>query len=282
MEKKFKSRGFTQAGTNHGSDERNNQDATASGSNERFEVIVLADGVSSCKKGGEGARITVETIKNYFLEMGESLMDMQDEERGEAISSAIRKKLNEQAVQDGINMDEYASTLAAILIDKKQKRVMHASVGDSLTLAVKDGSVYIVSMPADSRQGIPTTVIPDSRYFKTGVIEPRDGELVAESFLACSDGAWKELYRRNRLRSEVKEMILSRDYTGLSEYLKSRDTFDDCTFITLDTERELEKGEQTPLEAKRFEKAQLEDEARKISETEKAIDRVEAKNDLVE
>ena len=223
MEKKFKTSGFTQVGTNHGSDERNNQDATASGSNERFEVIVLADGVSSCKKGGEGARITAETIKNYFLEMGESLMDMQDEERGTTISSTIKNKLREQAAQDGINMDEYASTL-----------------------------------------------------------EPRDGELVAESFLACSDGAWKELYHRSRLKSEVKEMILGRDYTGLSEYLKSRNTFDDCTFITLDSEREVEKEEQTPLEAVRSEKAQLEDEARKISETEKAIDRVETKKDLSE
>lgn len=281
MEKKFKSSGFTQAGTNHGSDERNNQDATASGSNARFEVIVLADGVSSCKKGGEGARITAETIKNWFLDNGERLMDISDEERGSAISSVIASELGKQAQQDGLNIRDYASTLATILIDKKQKRMMYASVGDSLLLGVKDDKVSIVAMPADSRNGIPTTV-DSSKYIKTQVLEPENGELVADSFIACSDGAWRELYRRSRLRTEVKEMILKRDYRGLSEYLKSRNTFDDCTFITLDTERELEKGEQTPLEAKRTEKAQLEDEARKISETEKTIDRVETKKDLVE
>lgn len=166
----YKTSGFTQVGINHGSDERNNQDATASGSNEKFEVIVLADGVSSCEKGGEGAKITVETIKNYFLETGKSLMDI----RGETISSIIKNKLNEQAVHDGIDMDEYASTLAAILINKKQKRIMYSSVGDSLILGVRDENVYIISMPADSSYGIPTTIINDNKYFNTGIIEPRE------------------------------------------------------------------------------------------------------------
>ncbi len=281
MGKKFKSSGFTQAGTNHGSDERNNQDATASGSNARFEVIVLADGVSSCKKGGEGARITAETIKNWFLDMGERLMDISDEERKDVISSVMTSALEKQARQDGLDIKEYSSTLATILIDKKLKRTMYASVGDSLLLGIVGDKVSIVAMPADSRNGIPTTT-DQSKFIKTGVLEAKNGELVASSFIACSDGAWKELYRRNKLRSEVKEMILGRDYSDLSEYLKSRNTFDDCTFITLDTEREIEKGEQTPLEAKRSEKAQLEDEARKISKTEKAIDRIETKKDLLE
>ena len=284
MEKKYKTNGFSQVGTNHGSDEKNNQDATISGSNERFEVIALADGVSSCKKGGEGARITVECIKNYLLENGENLMNMPDEERNTEISEAIKSELMKQAEQDGLDMKEYASTLATILVDKKLSRIMSVSVGDSLIVGVKGNNVYIVTMPADSRQGIPTTVDTDfkNEFFKSNVIEAKDGELVADSFIAYSDGAWKELYHRGKLKSEIKEMILSKNYTGLSEYLKSRNTFDDCTFIALDIEKVIEKGELSALEVKKDEKLKLEDEARKISKIEKEIDKVESNKDFTE
>ena len=54
---------FTKTGKYHLSNEINNQDAYATGSNERFDAIVLADGVSSCKKGGQGAEIAVEVVK---------------------------------------------------------------------------------------------------------------------------------------------------------------------------------------------------------------------------
>lgn len=51
---------------------------------------------------------------------------------------------------------------------------MYSSVGDSLILGVRDENVYIISMPADSSYGIPTTIINDNKYFNTGIIEPRE------------------------------------------------------------------------------------------------------------
>ena len=242
MERKYKSNCFSQAGTYHGSDEKNNQDAMVSDSNERFAVIVLADGVSSCKKGGEGAKITVETVKELFLKHAERLFLMEDVSIKQVISSKIKDELKTQAEKDGIDYEEYASTLCAILVDKKQNKAMFTSIGDSLILGVKNQEVYIVTPPADSRNGIPTTVMTDLSYYKVGKLQPEKGELAVDSFIACSDGAWKELYRRGRLRPEVKEMIVKRDYKGVTEFLKDRHTADDCTFITLDSERVPEKG----------------------------------------
>lgn len=277
MNRKYKSSGFTQVGTNHRSDDKNNQDAIISGKNQRYDVIVLADGVSSCKKGGEGARITVEAVKNYFLKWGERLINMYAPEREISIHQNIQRYLQKQAEEDGVDIGEYASTLEAILVDKVSKKVMYASIGDGLILKTKNNKVAVVSMPTDSRNGTPTTV-DSSKYLETGVLEPVDGELAADSFMLCSDGAWKELYYRTNLRPEISEMILKRDYKGISEYLKGKKTFDDCSFITLDIEKVIEKGKQTPLESKKAEKLSLEEEARKISELEGEIDKVEQNN----
>ena len=237
---------FTQTGKYHLSNKIDNQDAFATGSNDRFDVVVLADGVSKCKNGGEGAELTVETLKRTLLHNGEVIMKADVHDATNAIMSVLLSALESKAKSNNEDVKEYASTLSAVLIDKKSKYIFSMNLGDSLILGVKGVDVSIIGKPADSTYGIPTTVSSCAESFvDSRKISSENAMYKYDSFVLCSDGAWKEFYNNEKMRNEVKNMIVKKDYHGLCVYLKGRETADDCTFLALDTERENEWDKDT-------------------------------------
>lgn len=232
---------FTKTGRYHLSNEINNQDAFSTGSNDRFDVVVLADGVSSCKKSGEGAEITVEAVKKIFLENGDIIIKSDVKESSAAVLSVLYNELEKKAKKDNEEVEEYASTLAAVLIDRKTKNTFAMNLGDSMIMGVKGVDIGIVGMPCDSSKGIPTTITNLSNHFTDSImINSKDGDYKYDTYILCSDGAWREMFHKGKLRNDVKEMILKRDFNRLRNFLKDKNTLDDCTFIALDTERENE------------------------------------------
>lgn len=232
---------FSKIGKYHLSNEIDNQDAFSTGSNDRFDAVVLADGVSSCKKGGEGAEITVETVKKIFLENGDIIMKSDIKESTWAVLSVLSKELEKRAAEDHEDVREYASTLAAVLIDRNTKTAFAMNLGDSMIMGIKGLDINIVGMPCDSKNGIPSTITKLSNHFTNAImLNSKDGAFKYDAFVLCSDGAWREMFHKGILRNNVKEMMIKRDFNGLRKYLKEKNTFDDCTFIALDTERENE------------------------------------------
>jgi len=97
-------------------------------------------------------------------------------------------------------------------------------------------------MPADSRNGIPTTVDFDAeKNARSMLIESVDGKPICDCFLLASDGAWQQLYYRGRLKPNIREMLINNDFDKFEEIFKGKDTADDCSYIILDSEEELEK-----------------------------------------
>ncbi|MCR5145778.1 MAG: protein phosphatase 2C domain-containing protein [Clostridia bacterium] len=232
---------FTKTGKYHLNNEIDNQDAYSTGSNDRFDVVVLADGVSRCERGGEGAEITVETIKKTMLDNGDVIMKADVDDGTNAIMSVLKSALESKARANNEDVKEYASTLSAVLIDRKNKNVFSMNLGDSLIFGIKGMDVAIVGKPADSTYGIPTTVtscaetIVDSRKLSS-----ENALFKYDSFVLCSDGAWREFFNHSKLRNDVKNMLIKKNYNGLRNFLKERDIQDDCSFVALDTERENE------------------------------------------
>ena len=98
-------------------------------------------------------------------------------------------------------------------------------------MAVCNGKCKVISMPADSSSGCCVTTTKGVEK-KASVSLCDLGPI--ESIVICSDGAWHEMYDKNRLKPEVARMLAVNEYDALSDYLNSRNCFDDYSFISLD------------------------------------------------
>ncbi len=221
---------FTVAGRHHNFDDHHNQDAIRYKQNRDYDVMVLADGVSSCCRAKEGAEITSNIIANFLLEHGGCFFSMTRQEVVDCILSQIRLALEHAARREGLAAEDYSSTLACILFDRRNERMLYCSIGDSLILAAKDDRCAVIAMPADSRDGCcVTTSAAAESMAAIGVVKTTE----LRSVMICSDGAWQLMYDRNRLQQPIRSLLLNQDYEQLKTVLMERERFDDCSFISM-------------------------------------------------
>lgn len=219
------------AGSNHNYENMKNQDAVLFRKKGEYCVIALADGVSSCKKAKIGAKITCRSVTDFLLEHAERLFCMNEKDTTSVLLSHVIYCLNERAKKDNSRIEEYSSTLACVLFDRSNERMLYFSIGDSLITAVKDNSCYIVAMPSDSRNGCCVTTANNAvSMAETGIIDTEN----LYSVMICSDGAWHLMYRRSRMQPMIREMILERRYNELKENLVNKERSDDCSFIIVE------------------------------------------------
>lgn len=224
-------REWSKAGAYHHNKSEENQDAVLYGANQRFSVIALADGVSSCREAKSGARIACEAVTELLLKKGGYFLEFEKEKRAEFAVSHILYKLKKKSQESGGSTEEYSSTIAGVLLDKKAEKLLILNLGDSLILTVKKGECLILSMPSDSASGCCVTTTENaSLMVRTDVIDAAG----LESILICSDGAWSHMFEKNVLRQEVKMAITGNDYDRLGRYLELQNGFDDYSFISID------------------------------------------------
>ena len=229
---------FSAAGKHHGYDDNNDQDALIFKENESFCVMVLADGVSTCEKAKRGADVTCNSTADFMLEHAYELFLTDKGEAADMLTMNILEKLSIEASADNRDIEEYSSTVAAILFDRINDRMFYFNIGDGLIIAVKNNKCCIVAMPMDSRNGcLVTTSFDAAAKAKTGIVDTTD----THSVMICSDGAWHLIYHRNRMLQSIKEMILSRDYDRLKETFLEKERYDDCSFIIMDKKDHLRR-----------------------------------------
>lgn len=237
---------FSKTGTYHKANGKENQDAVFSGENKRFAVIALADGVSECKEAKTGAEIAGKAITNLFLQKGEYFMEFEKEQTAKLVISHILYELRKKAESDAENTAAYSSTAASVLLDKKTKKMLFFSLGDSIIIAVKDKKCDILAKPSDSRWGcyVTTTEGAESAA-KTNVINASE----IDSVVICSDGAWKNMFDGNRLKNEVRTIIEDCEYDELKKFIQAQNGFDDSSFVSIDLRKihRRKKNERTKL-----------------------------------
>ena len=218
-------------GTKHSAANQENQDAICSGKTGQYTAISLADGVSTCEEAKVGAEIASQVINNLFLKKGKYFWGFDDAQIAELAISHILYELNQRAEADKKEVNEYSSTIASVLYDQKKKRLLYFSVGDSMILATGMGGCRVLAMPSNSMLGCCTTTTGHASAMATAKVINVD---FLESIIICSDGAWRQMYAKNRLKPEVAKLLFKRKFDGLRDYLISQNSVDDCSFISLD------------------------------------------------
>lgn len=220
-----------------------NQDYICSGGEGSFSVITLADGVSSCAKGGTGARISADTLTRILLKKGSLLQGFKEvqknkenpkykeKEIAEVVLAEIMFELEKIAAEDNVPVEEYSSTLAAVLHDRSTRKLLCISIGDSMIIGTSGEGCYVLTNPFESSAGCcVTTTEGAAAQAEVRIID--DSQF--DSVIIFSDGAWRQLFERNRLKKEITGMLTEGDYDELSAYLKKKDGNDDYSFISMD------------------------------------------------
>ncbi len=225
---------FSKPGAYHLSRGEENQDIICHDSNDRFTVITLADGVSTCQKARAGAEIAGRAITRLFLDNGAFFMQMQEDALVKHALKCVRYQLQAQAQADGVPVEEYASTLSSVLIDRGSKMLRCFHLGDGLILGLEHGSCRLLAAPSDSTGGCYVTTTEGV----AGKVVTRQMPWEAlQEIMLLSDGAWRLMYDKTRMLPEVERLLHSADYAGLQEYLSQSDSSDDCSFICLRLDR---------------------------------------------
>lgn len=220
---------FSRAGLWHTQTNIENQDAVTYAESDRFTVIALADGVSSCLKARAGAVIACKTASELLLEFAERFIFMDTHDAAKILLDKILQKLDNRAARDKTPVKEYSSTISCVLFDKKNKRIMCWNLGDSMILAAENGRCRLLAMPIDEGNGICTTTTYGAlEEMICRVIDAKDIDSVA----AFSDGAWRKIYAGNRLRADTEKLISESNYKGLAKFLKAQECADDFSFVS--------------------------------------------------
>lgn len=212
-----------------------NQDAICYGENVHFSVISLADGVSTCERAKCGAEIASNAMTSLLLKKGDYFFEFEEEQIADFILSHIVYKLEKKAMEEMKDISEYSSTIASVLVDKKNGRLLCFSVGDSMILAVGNGKCRMIATPSDSMQGCCVTTTKNAKAMTSVHIFSTEK---LESVVICSDGAWRNMFSKSRLKPEVENMLVNNEYEGLKDFLVLQKSFDDCSFVSLDVSPE--------------------------------------------
>jgi len=222
---------YSKIGEYHSRHSMENQDAVSYRMKGNYSVISLADGVSTCSRSGRGAEIASRAASNLLARDARKLACEDKYQFSKCILTCILRQLAEESKKSGAAVEDYSSTIASVLIDKKRKKIYCFNVGDGIVFGITKESCRILSVPGDTRNGCCVTTTKGAERMATVRIDDTGS---VESIVICSDGAWREMFDRDRLKPEVKTILINKDYDELGRFLDKQHCFDDHSFITAD------------------------------------------------
>ena len=221
---------FSRIGQYHQQTDTENQDAIHYSEKNGVYVIALADGVSECKEAKCGAETASSSITNLLVNKGRNLLQYDKPRMAGFVLSHITAELEYCAARDKTSIIEYSSTIASVYLDIIHQTLVSFNLGDGMIIAVENGRVSIFSMPSDSTSGCCVTTTRDAE--KNIIIKNVSTDNM-ECIVILSDGAWKHLFKRNKLKPELIKVFENKEFEKLKVYLNQQKCFDDCSFIAL-------------------------------------------------
>lgn len=211
-----------------------NQDAVRYDTRGSASVIVLADGVSSCAKAQEGARITVNAVAETLLADSNFFLNCAEDFVRHLIMERVRYALAKQAEADHEDIKEYASTLSFVLCDDESHRLLSFALGDGLSVWTDGKQCQALALPKRHHDayGSVTATTTENAAMATCVCFADTKEM--KSIALFTDGAWKRMNEGGLLGREYAELIRNSSYLSLGEHLsKNKECRDDSSFISL-------------------------------------------------
>lgn len=221
-------------GTYHVKLNGENEDVVCYDSDKGKNVITLADGVSTCNEAKKGAEITSHAITNLFLKKGSFFLESDQKQVTKWALSHVLHELKRQADKDSKAIEEYSSTLSSVFVDEKNGKMLCFNLGDNIIFATGNGRCCVLAMPENSSDGCSVTTTKNASIMvTTKIIETSKIDAV----IICSDGAWKQMYQKNKMKPEIHDLLVNHKFDDLKRYFQSRNSMDDCSFISMNLEQ---------------------------------------------
>lgn len=217
---------YSTVGSNHRKAGLDNQDCVLTAENDRRAILVLADGVSSCAAGGEGARLVCERLRERLLGETVELFDEDVKTLSQEILGCALETLRETAAASGRAIEDYSSTLSLALVDKTDGRALLFQLGDSLIFIERDGKIVArLGEVSDRAETVCTTTKNAQLAVTVRVLLSMD----YDSITMLTDGAWRPIYRDRATFAAAISELQSQNSAALIRRLQSTNDPDDAS-----------------------------------------------------
>ncbi|MCH5314754.1 MAG: protein phosphatase 2C domain-containing protein [Eubacterium sp.] len=221
---------YTKVGEFHKRNSKKNEDVIKYRENDRFVIITLSDGVTSCGKSREGAAINCAEAIKFLMKNAQGLYPLSDEKKAYLILEQLIYKLQLAAIKENAPLSDYAATLSFCCFDKKYNKLLLFNSGDGAIFEHNcDSKKTQLVLKPQRYDEVYTPLVTTENAYKAAEIKILDAKKNHIIFI-CSDGVLKEF---NEKLDENVSIDLSEDCYELKNKLKNANNFDDCSFIAL-------------------------------------------------
>lgn len=221
---------FSQKGMYHKQNDEVCGDVVRGLDNGDFAVLVIADGVSTCSFGSEGASIVSSCALEYLQYQFERLHTLPKEWVNFLLKSVL-ERLSVVAKLHNSSVEEFSSTLLVSVVDKVRNELYYCNIGDGMLLSVENEKCPILSMPQGDGFFCPVTT---TRNVLQVVDSGRKNLDEVSRVVMCTDGAWRKMYNRYTMKTEVKKQLLKNDINEFASYMQTATDVDDSSFAIVD------------------------------------------------
>lgn len=229
---------YTKAGKAYIESKTKNQDFIYSEENDKAAFFAIADGVSSARKGEEGAEIACKEAAKILLDSPDYYFSINPKNTIGILINKLELKIKNEAKNNGLSEREYASTLVFLLCDKQSDLIMMFCLGDSRIYEVDNIAAGQVC-ETQKHSGNAVCTIVSNTAEEEAVLSIRKARS-GETFLLCTDGMWKTAEQEGLFNDP--EILLSPE--KLKAYFDGREINDDCSYITVTLKTEKKINEQ--------------------------------------
>lgn len=219
---------FSKTGEFHLSTNEENQDELMFDENDSVAAAVVADGASGCRFGKTGAKTVCEAVLQFLMEEDVFWHNYSKEKFAYLLTEHILYRLEQAAEIDNAPMNEYACTLTAVCIDKKNYQAIALGLGDSAVLSVEHKNIHAL-IPAERIRNQPCLITDDAaasnmiiKYFDTDRMN---------TILLCTDGFLNEYSKKEN--DEFRQALRSENFNRLNELLVNSSGADDQSYIAI-------------------------------------------------
>lgn len=201
------------------------QDALLFWEDERFAVIAAADGVTACPNAREGAQLTCRGTADFVRREQERIFGFSHRALAYLLTNHILYCLEQQTGKAGTPLEDYASTLAAAVLDKQTGQVRLFNLGDGTVLSLTREGLKAQLAPR-RRRGQPCQITTQ------GAVQAMEVAAVSlemgDTLILCTDGVPDTLGSLT-----VADCLTGSDFRRLDTLLDRAANMDDCSYIAL-------------------------------------------------
>ena len=221
---------WSETGIYHKNNNEVNQDVIITDENQDMMLAILCDGVSSCKYAKEGAEIAGSSAAIFLSNKYRKLIKYDKRMIAEKTINHVRYDLNKEAKSMDRDVNEYSSTISAVLYDRDEAKLLCVNVGDAIVGALTEDGIEIIEKPQRGYKGCYVTTTKDATQVTDVSVIDADKY---KSVFICTDGMWKAFYDGKNISSDIAEKIKGEAFDEMVDAMKCNPEMDDRSMVVM-------------------------------------------------